>query len=354
MKTAVKKLTSLLLCACFMLAILAGTVSAYEFRYFDDVTEDDWYYEYVDRARANCLMLGVAPRTFLPGAKLTRAMAVTVLMRYYSPNHYDAVNTDHMSNPFRDVKEGKWYTDAVKWAAEFDIVRGRGDGLFDPEAYVTRAELCTMLDRYLQFDLLVLKENVTDTMNFKDIADVPRFASDAMEKLYRAGVIKGTDMGTLEPLSAVTRAEAAVLFGRLSLSVTQYVPESFKKMGYFFNVHFYEDRMLIIIWPDGNYAPYERLFFVHIGKENGEWDVQSQYFSVKGKVTASDGLSVEVDFVFKHLNGEYYRFEPNDASNMILQYLAIEENDIVTVEVTVTAGDVTETVRHYIVHSVVY
>lgn len=64
---------------------------------------------------------------------MTRAMLVSVLWRMEGePAHTDR-------NPFTDVGTD-WYTDGVLWAAEHDIVSGNGDGRFDPNGYVTRAD----------------------------------------------------------------------------------------------------------------------------------------------------------------------------------------------------------------------
>ena len=50
---------------------------------------------------------------------------------------------------FTDVKESHWAYEAINKLAELGIVEGYEDGTFKPEKTVTRAELATMLDRYL-------------------------------------------------------------------------------------------------------------------------------------------------------------------------------------------------------------
>ena len=46
------------------------------------------------------------------------------------------------------MKEGKFYTEAVLWAASQGIVEGNGDGTFKPEAAITREQLAAILYRY--------------------------------------------------------------------------------------------------------------------------------------------------------------------------------------------------------------
>ena len=48
-------------------------------------------------------------------------------------------------NPFRDVKEGKYYYKAVLWAVENGISSGMGDGLFGTNESCTRAQIATFL-----------------------------------------------------------------------------------------------------------------------------------------------------------------------------------------------------------------
>lgn len=74
---------------------------------------------------------------------MTRAQLAMVLYRVAGKP--DVKNT---ANPFKDVTEGVWYADAVKWAAEAGVVKGISADEFAPEAPVTRQEIATMLYRF--------------------------------------------------------------------------------------------------------------------------------------------------------------------------------------------------------------
>ena len=50
-----------------------------------------------------------------------------------------------MTNPFTDVKAGKYYTDAVIWAFEKKITNGTSETTFEPDAPVTREQIATLL-----------------------------------------------------------------------------------------------------------------------------------------------------------------------------------------------------------------
>jgi len=55
---------------------------------------------------------------------------------------------DIPQHPFVDVPDGKFYTDAVKWAWAEGIVDGTDATHFSPNKNCTRGQLVTMLKRY--------------------------------------------------------------------------------------------------------------------------------------------------------------------------------------------------------------
>lgn len=81
---------------------------------------------------------------------------------------------------FSDVAAGKWYSDAVSWAAENEIVKGYDDGSFRPESSITRQELAAILYRYAEYK----KYDVTGRTELAAYADadaVSGFFKDAVE-----------------------------------------------------------------------------------------------------------------------------------------------------------------------------
>ena len=51
-------------------------------------------------------------------------------------------------NPFTDVKDGKYYTQAVLWAYANDITTGTDDTHFSPKAIVNRGQTITFIYRF--------------------------------------------------------------------------------------------------------------------------------------------------------------------------------------------------------------
>lgn len=116
--------------------------AAYEERPFEDVSESAWYYNAVYYCFDNSYFRGVSEDAFAPGNVMTRAMFATVLYRMADE---PAVAGEIA---FADVESGKWYTDAIIWAADNDIIGGYGNGEFGTDDPITREQIVTIIWRY--------------------------------------------------------------------------------------------------------------------------------------------------------------------------------------------------------------
>lgn len=110
---------------------------------FSDVIENDWFYGAVAYSVEHGLMNGMGGGLFEPEGEVTRAMLVTILYRNAGEPDVQA-----LSNPFTDVPEGEWYTSAVIWAANEGIVKGMTDSSFEPNTPITREQIATILYRF--------------------------------------------------------------------------------------------------------------------------------------------------------------------------------------------------------------
>lgn len=182
---------------------------------FSDVTADTWYYEGVMKICEKGLMNGTSADLFSPDEPLSRAMMVTILYR-----HAGKPDAQHLPNLFNDVAQGQWYTDAVKWAADSKIVDGYSDGNFCPEDILTRQDLAVILRRYMDF----LKVNLPVTqqwVTFTDEDDISDYATNAIQNLYKFGVITGVGGNRIDPKGSATRAQIAVVLERFAAAIGQ-------------------------------------------------------------------------------------------------------------------------------------
>jgi len=166
---------------------------------FVDVAEKDWFYDGVLYAYERNFMKGVSDDCFAPHHEVSRAMAATVLYRLAGKPEAKG------SNPFPDVEEGQWYTNAVIWAAGEKIIEGYGDGTFGTNDPVTREQLVTLLWRYQ--GRLAGESDALEA--FGDAESISSWAKDAFVWGVDTGVIQGKTSGILDPKGTITRAEVA-------------------------------------------------------------------------------------------------------------------------------------------------
>ena len=170
---------------------------------YNDLSSEQWYHAGVDYALQNGLMNGVGGGRFDPNGSLTRAMLVTIL--YRSENTPDVSGED---NPFDDVPDGQWYTNAVIWAAKEGIVKGVSETAFAPDESITREQIATILHRYDGCE-----EVGGNLYQFTDAFDVSAYAYDALRWAVQNGIINGID-GKLAPQDNATRAQIATILYR--------------------------------------------------------------------------------------------------------------------------------------------
>jgi hypothetical protein len=186
----------------------AGGYGVYWVNPFTDIKESDWFYKDVQYVYTHGLIAGTGADKFSPGVALTRGMIVTVLYR-----RAGSPAAGGLANPFSDVTDGVWYTDAVKWAAQNGIVSGYGDGRFGPEDSVTRQDLALVLYGYAR----KTGETIPETRaypGFTDAAEIAGYAKEAVEAFFKAGVINGKPGNLFDAKGSATRAEVAAIFRR--------------------------------------------------------------------------------------------------------------------------------------------
>jgi hypothetical protein len=172
---------------------------------FGDVAANAWYKSAVDFVSSHSLFQGT-DKGFEPDLPMNRAMLATVLYRLEGA---EATGT----NPFGDVPNDTWYTDAVIWASGAGIVTGTGAG-FEPDAPVTREQIAVMLYRYANYLGLDTSAR-TPLSNFRDGGKTADWAKDAMQWAVSVGLFQGNADGSLNPGGKATRAEVATLLERM-------------------------------------------------------------------------------------------------------------------------------------------
>ncbi len=173
---------------------------------FKDVDINRWYHKGIDFVVTQGLMEGVGDGLFLPNGNLTRGQMVTILYRLAGQPEISG------KSPFTDVQEGRFYADAVVWAAENGIVKGVTEELFVPNRFVTREEMVTMLARYAELNGVEITTEGSLSA-YPDADQVSNYAVAYMTWAVENGILNGAE-GMLIPRKTATRAQAAAVLLR--------------------------------------------------------------------------------------------------------------------------------------------
>lgn len=217
-----QRILSALLALCIVFS-LVPTALAEKADDFTDVSRSDWYYQFVDYVTSKGYFNGTSETTFAPAENMTRAMFVTVLFRF------DGAKGDRSQSAFTDVAPGEWYTDAINWAAANRIVDGVGNGKFAPNDPITRAQMCTMIERYLALYKKAWKVTLPETGSVSVMVDenaIPAYALAAVKQCQRHGLVNGFEDGTFRPNDLSTRAQVAAVIYRMSYLVQNAKPDN--------------------------------------------------------------------------------------------------------------------------------
>lgn len=112
---------------------------------------------------------------------------------------------------FLDVPEHQWYYGAVTWASETAVIRGRDNGLFSPDDYVTYEELVVIIYNYAKnrdLSLAAIDYEAIDYSSFVFTFDlkVAAWAVEAMAWADSIGLMEHTAIDK-QPASPVNRSE---------------------------------------------------------------------------------------------------------------------------------------------------
>ena len=110
---------------------------------------------------------------------------------------------------FEDVDPSAYFSNAVAWAEENDIVNGDTDGLFAPYEPMTREQVATVLYKYAKYK----NDDVTaqgDLSSFADINYISSWAEESLKWAVGSKIFVGND-GKLSPKAYITRAEMATV-----------------------------------------------------------------------------------------------------------------------------------------------
>lgn len=177
---------------------------------FTDVSENDWFFKNIEYVVKNSLFNGTTETTFDPNGLLTRAMLVTALWRA------EGMPASDYAMPFEDIKPGKYYSDAVRWAASTGIILGISETEFAPDDNITREQLAAIMFRYAKYKGTAPEGAWAIRLDYNDINDISDWAAEAVMFCKLKNIMLGDDANLFNPKNSASRAETAAIFQRFN------------------------------------------------------------------------------------------------------------------------------------------
>jgi len=211
---------------------------------------------------------------------------------------------------------GHWAHYGVEYMANEELIAGKGEGKFDPDAQITRAEYLTILDRAMKYELTTgetyadvpqdswyatyittakanglleglptdngffpeapitredmalftynaikatgkndewVKNLPTDFAKFTDASEISEYAKEALRYLVQTGIIKGMTETAVAPKGNATRAQGAVILKRFMQSFVWAGPPSNGEWVLTFDEEFLGDSVNYDVWESDKY-----------------------------------------------------------------------------------------------------
>ncbi len=130
---------------------LAGiNPDSYQTGKFTDVKADAYYAPYVNWAAQTGIVEGVTATTFAPDTNINREQMAVIMKNYAAKLGYDLPQTLKAVTFVDNTQISSWAKDAVKSMQQAGILAGKNENKFDPKGTATRAEVATVLRRFVE------------------------------------------------------------------------------------------------------------------------------------------------------------------------------------------------------------
>ncbi len=117
---------------------------------FSDVKVGQWYSPYVQWASQNGIVKGYGSGIFGPEDKITREQMAVLILRFAEYANIElAVESSGIVFDDKD-KISSWAAEYVSAAQRSSLIEGKSNKLFDPQGTATRAEVATILKRFIE------------------------------------------------------------------------------------------------------------------------------------------------------------------------------------------------------------
>lgn len=188
-----------------------GNVVKAESKSFTDVPSNHWAYKEIMSLVDSKVISGYTDNTYRPNDSIRRDHVAVLMSRSLD------MTVEVPMKKFADVPSNYMYADEIAMVQRAGIFDGGTNGLFRPQANLTRAQMAKILT--VAFDL--------EVKSTKDFPDVPEshWANEYVRALYSNGITVGSN-GKFKPEDPVTRAQYASFLHRALNMDTSTEPEN--------------------------------------------------------------------------------------------------------------------------------
>ncbi len=124
------------------------------------------------------------------------------------------VDTEKSGEEFADVNKDAWYRTYVNAARAAGLVNGDYYNCFNPNELITREDMAVMIYRCYG-----INGEISYPLDFADAGSVSEYAKEAVAFLNNKGIVNGVGNGKFAPKNTATRAQAAqIIYNILKIS----------------------------------------------------------------------------------------------------------------------------------------
>ena len=193
------RILALILSVLIMVSSMSVLANAASVSDFYDFPAGSWSEGAMTAAVNNDLLKGRGNGSIAPKDYITRAEAVAVINRAFGAT----VKAD--ISGYTDVAKNSWYYDEIARAVNMQTLVGVSSNRIDPNGYITRESMLTILARALVLD----EGSASSLSKFVDGRDVSKWAEPLVAAMAERGYVNGNEKGELNPKGYITREEFA-------------------------------------------------------------------------------------------------------------------------------------------------
>lgn len=185
-------------------------VNALSLPKYDDLGTVEWARDAIEMLGKEGIVNDTGANLFSPERNITRGE-----FAYFLMNTLGISDTNGVTQ-FDDVDKNAFYADAILAGKKAGILLGSGGGVYNPEEGISRQDAMTICARGMKMlEMIGVADSSRILSSFTDNGIIADYAAEHIASMVDEEIVKGNPDGTVNPLGNITRAEAAVIMGRI-------------------------------------------------------------------------------------------------------------------------------------------